>query len=338
MRRIFSGVGSTDHSCKGTAQDEPLKNKLPTSFSAFRKQSNLLWALSRTPHGIIDMATPCMAALLWLGAFPPPMVTLVGLVTVFAGYTAVYALNDVIGYRSDRAKLQAGGFTGDAHARDIDALMVRHPLAQGLLSLPAGIAWAAAWGAVAALGAYWLNPVCLMIFGAGCLLEALYCLLWRVSPWRTIVSGAVKSAGAIAAVFAVDPGPAPFFLLFLFLTIFFWEVGGQNAPNDWTDIEEDRRFGARTIPVAVGLERTRDIILGALLLAVLANLVLFLLSRTAFGPGFYLITFATGAYLLLWPALILYDAGRKTDAMRLFNRASYFPLALFAIVLVRLLT
>lgn len=279
-----------------------------------------------------------MAALLWLGGFPPPMVTLVGLVTVFAGYTAVYALNDVIGYRSDRAKLRAGGFGGPAHASDIDALLVRHPLAQGLLSLPAGIAWAAGWGTVAALGAYWLNPVCLLIFAAGCVLEALYCLLWRVSPLRTVVSGAVKSAGAIAAVFAVDAAPSPWFLLFLFLTIFFWEAGGQNAPNDWTDIEEDRRFGARTIPVALGLEHTRDIILGALLLAVLASLMLMLSSQTRFGPGYYLITFATGGYLLLWPARILYDSGRKTDAMRLFNRASYFPLALFAIVLVRLLT
>jgi 4-hydroxybenzoate polyprenyltransferase len=102
---------------------------------------------------------------------------------------------------------QAGGFEGAAHASDIDALLVRHPMAQGLISLPAGLAWAIGWGIVAALGAYWLNPVCLLIFGAGCLLEAIYCLLWRVSPYRALVSGAVKSAGAIAAVFAVDPAP-----------------------------------------------------------------------------------------------------------------------------------
>jgi len=278
-----------------------------------------------------------MAALLWLGAFPGVGIIAIGLVTVFAGYTAVYALNDVIGYRSDRAKLQAGGFAGAVHASDIDALLVRHPMAQGLISLPAGLAWASGWGLVAAIGAYWLNPVCLLIFGAGCLLEALYCLLWRVSPYRTLVSGAVKSAGAIAAVFAVDPAPSTFFLIALFLVVFFWEIGGQNAPNDWTDIEEDQRFGARTIPVTVGLKRTRDIILGTLLLAVIASLVAFLLSQTAFGPGYYLLTLATGIYLLMWPAWTLYDSERKTDAMRLFNRASYFPLALFAIVVTRLL-
>jgi 4-hydroxybenzoate polyprenyltransferase len=207
------------------------------TLARYREKLKHFWALSRTPHGIIDMTTPCMAALLWLGEFPALGTIIVGLVTVFAGYTAVYALNDVIGYRSDRAKLEAGGFEGAAHASDIDALLVRHPMAQGLISLPAGLAWAIGWGLVAALGAYWLNPVCLLIFGAGCLLEAIYCLLWRVSPYRALVSGAVKSAGAIAAVFAVDPAPSAVFLLFLFLVIFFWEIGGQNAPNDWTDIE-----------------------------------------------------------------------------------------------------
>lgn len=309
----------------------------PITLARSHEKLKLFWALSRTPHGIIDMTTPCLAALLWLGAFPSVEIITVGLVTVFAGYTAVYALNDVIGYRSDRAKLQAGGFEGAAHASDIDALLVRHPMAQGLISVPAGLVWAMGWGIVAASGAYWLNPVCLLIFGAGCLLETVYCLLWRVSPYRALVSGAVKAAGAIAAVFAVDPAPSPVFIFFLFLVIFFWEIGGQNAPNDWTDIEEDQRFGARTIPVTVGLKRTRDIILGSLLLAVLSSLVLFLLSQTGFGPAFYLLTLATGVYLLIWPAWTLYDSERKVDAMRLFNRASYFPLALFAIVLTRLL-
>jgi 4-hydroxybenzoate polyprenyltransferase len=297
----------------------------------------LFWALSRTPHGLIDMTTPGLAALLWLGAFPSFVTIVVGLVTVFAGYTAVYALNDIVGYRSDRAKLEAGGFKGDVHAGDLDALLVRHPMAQGILSLHEGVAWAAAWGFIAAAGAYWLNPFCLVIFAAGCLLETLYCILWRVSPYRVFVSGAVKSSGAIAAVYAVDPRPAPLFLLFLFLVIFLWEIGGQNAPNDWTDIEEDRQFGARTIPVIFGLDKTRDIVLGTLFLAVTANLVLFSLSPAPFGPLALTATVVAGIYLLLRPAWQLHGSARKADAMRLFNRASYYPLVLFAIVTLRLL-
>ena len=64
----------------------------------------LFWALSRTPHGLLDMCTPCFAALLWLGALPPVDVVLIGLVTTFAGYTAVYAWNDVVDFRVDREK------------------------------------------------------------------------------------------------------------------------------------------------------------------------------------------------------------------------------------------
>ena len=64
----------------------------------------LFLALSRTPHGLLDMTTPLYGALLWLGAFPSLTISLLGLITVFAGYTAVYALNDVIDYRVDKRK------------------------------------------------------------------------------------------------------------------------------------------------------------------------------------------------------------------------------------------
>ena len=40
----------------------------------------LFWALSRTPHGILDMATPALGALLWLGRFPSFEVILIGLI------------------------------------------------------------------------------------------------------------------------------------------------------------------------------------------------------------------------------------------------------------------
>lgn len=62
----------------------------------------LFLALSRTPHGVLDMATPALGALLWLGTFPPAGVIALRLLTAFAGYTAVYALNDVVDYRVDK--------------------------------------------------------------------------------------------------------------------------------------------------------------------------------------------------------------------------------------------
>jgi 4-hydroxybenzoate polyprenyltransferase len=202
----------------------------------------LFFALSRTPHGLLDMATPAVAALLWHGSFPGLRIILVGLITVFAGYTAVYALNDLVDHRVDRKKLKRGGFRNTESY--LDAVLIRHPLAQGLLTFKQAVLWTACWALLTLLGAYLLNPVCAIIFLAACLLETIYCLMWRTSHLRTLIMGAVKTSGAMAAVFAVDPRPSLPFLVLLFLWLFFWEIGGQNIPADWTDIEEDRSLKA----------------------------------------------------------------------------------------------
>jgi 4-hydroxybenzoate polyprenyltransferase len=59
----------------------------------------LFLALSRTTHGVLDLAAPALSALLWLGQFPSPWIVAIGLLTAFSGYTAVYALNDLVDYR-----------------------------------------------------------------------------------------------------------------------------------------------------------------------------------------------------------------------------------------------
>ena len=116
---------------------------------------------------------------------------------------------------------------------------MRHPLAQGLLSLREGLVWTGVWALLALAGAYLLNPACALIFIVSIVLETLYCLMLQVSHLRTVVSGMVKTMGAVAAVFAVDPHPSVSFLILLFLWLFFWEIGGQNIPNDLTDVDED---------------------------------------------------------------------------------------------------
>ncbi|MFO7715576.1 UbiA family prenyltransferase [Desulfosarcina sp.] len=295
----------------------------------------LLLALSRTPHGVIDIATPALAALLCLGRFPSLAVTLLGLVTVFAGYTAVYALNDLVDYRTDSHKVRAGGY-GDGEDY-LDGVLVRHPLAKGVLTLPEGILWTGGWALVAMVGAWMLNPVCFYIFLAGGLLEAIYCLLWRVTPLRALINGIVKSLGAAAAVYAVNPQPSIVYIVVLFGWIFFWEIGGQNIPNDWTDIEEDRRFKAKTIPVRLGLARAGMLALVCLLAAFFLTFVLVWISPLTFGFVHLLALAGLGVWLLLLPALRLVDAGGRQEAMQLFNKASFFPLSVFVVVLVRLL-
>ncbi|MFZ2448534.1 MAG: UbiA family prenyltransferase [Syntrophobacteraceae bacterium] len=291
----------------------------------------LFMALSRTPHGLLDMATPALAALLWLGTVPPLGVIALGALTAFAGYTAVYALNDVVDYRSDREKLRECGLR--CSEGDLDSVYARHPLAQGLLSLKDGIVWTAAWGAVALAGAYILNPVCALIFILGCVAEAIYCLMLRLSWLRVLVSGGVKSAGGIAAIFAVVPDPPALFLTAFFLWLFFWEIGGQNVPNDWTDMDEDRRLQAETLPVKFGEEGSAKIVMASLAISVMMSVALFWLTPARLSPIYFAGAIPAGIILLLVPARRLHIEKTPAQAAALFNRASYYPVTMFAVIL-----
>ena len=307
-----------------------------TTPKPFRGLSRLklFWALSRTPHGLLDMCTPAFGALLWLGYFPSLYVIVIGLITTFAGYTAVYALNDVVDYKVDKEKAAEGGFSDSGN--DLDSVWVRHPMAQGMLSFKAGLAWATGWGLLALIGAYLLNPVCVFIFLGGCVLETVYCRLWRISALRTFVSGAVKTSGALAAVFAVDPNPSVMYLSSLFLLLFFWEIGGQNIPNDGADIDDDRRMNAKTIPVRWGLQRANAMIMIATILSLTMNAVIFYFSKERFEFAYIVSSLVAGFYFFLFPALKLNQTKDRIHAMQLFNKASYYPLALLVVIVLKL--
>ena len=75
-------------------------------------QARLFLALSRTPHGIIDLATPVLAAMVCLGGFPHASLLWLGILTAFAGYTSVYALNDLVDYRTDRKRFERNLLSG----------------------------------------------------------------------------------------------------------------------------------------------------------------------------------------------------------------------------------
>ena len=293
-------------------------------------QAKLFLALSRTPHGLLDLATPVLAAFLALGAVPSFRVVILGFIAALAGYTAVYALNDLIDYHTDRERMALSDSKED---RDyLDAVFVRHPVALGLLSFKQGVVWMATWAALGFFAAYLLNPVCALILILGCVLEVIYCRMLTVSHLRALVSGIVKTLGGVAAVFAVNPDPPMLFLITLFLWIFFWEIGGQNIPADWHDLEKDQRFGAKTIPVRYGTTRAGAITF--LCLALSTGLSVFLLraSSVQVSFSFLLLSLVAGIYLLLVPAYRLYRTGAHADTSALFNRASYYPLAVLAII------
>ncbi len=287
------------------------------------------FALSRTSHGVLDIAAPAFCALLWLGDFPRIPTIVVSLLTAFAAYTAIYALNDLVGMRHDREKFAGPGINP---GYSVEASAERYPLAQNILSVRSGLLWTAAWFAVALLGSYSLNPVIVFILLAAAALEVAYCLLFRVTYLRTLLSGLVKTSGPIAAVFALNPRPAPEFLLLMFAWLFFWEIGGQNIPADWNDTVEDRRVEAKTIPICFGLERAGGIVLLALVLSVIASGFLPLISPARLGLGYVLASLLLGYFLLLRPGFQLYRSTEGRLAARLFDRASYYPLAHFALI------
>lgn len=291
-------------------------------------QARLFFALSRTPHVLIDIAAPVLAALLWYGGFPPAPVLWLGIFTAFAGYTSVYALNDIIDYPADRERYARGLYSGCSD--DLDSICMRHPIASGQLSPVRALIWTVVWALAALAGAFLLNPFCIVIFVAACLLETVYCLAWQTSCLKVFVSGAVKTAGPLAAVYAVDRAPSPWFLAVLFAWLFFWELGGQNIPNDWADIDEDRELEASTLPVRFGPALTANAVLVSLVLTVCLGASAVISSRVPNLPAAVAVSVGVGAWFLLIPALRLYVARDREAALRLFNRACYYPAAMLA--------
>lgn len=282
------------------------------------------FALSRTTHGILDLATPGFVALLWLGAFPKWQIILLSLFTAFAAYTAIYALNDLVGIAVDKEK-----FVGRINVGySVEASRLRYPLAQNALSYQGGLLWFGVWFVLALGGSFLLNPTIVVILAAAAVLEVIYCLLLKVTYLRTLVSGLVKSSGPIAAVFVVDPKPSLSFLALILAWTFFWEVGGQNVPADWNDTVEDKRVHAKTIPLQLGTHTAGIIVLLSLGLTVIISLFLPQISPFNLGWIYLLASAAVGLFLLLKPGYELFRRQKEERmAGKLFDSASYYPLA-----------
>jgi 4-hydroxybenzoate polyprenyltransferase len=287
-------------------------------------------ALSRTLHAALDIAAPAFCALVWLGRFPTIHITLLALLTAFAAYTSVYALNDLVGLRDDKEKFAASdvnpGYSMDASAS-------RHPVAQGALGVRDAVIWCATWFALAVAGSYLLNQIIVLVLLAAVGIEVFYCRLLKVTYLRTALSGLVKTSGPVAAVLVVDPTPHLGRLLLLVAWLFFWEIGGQNIPSDWNDTAEDRRVEAKTIPLQFGRETAGRVILLALTASVGLSTILTSVSGAQLGPLYVFASLLVGTWLLLRPALRLY--GRQAEgrlAARLFESASYYPLAMLGLI------
>lgn len=285
-------------------------------------------ALSRSAHGVLDIAMPGFAALLWLGHFPSWPVLALSLGAAIAGYTAIYALNDIMGVHDDREKVAGGLIPGYA----VEASELRYPIAQKLIGMTGAVAWFSLWMAVAVACIWLLNPRILVILLAAAVLEIVYVKLFKVTWWRTMISGLVKSAGPIAAVYAVIEQPYLPWLALMLVWLMLWEVGGQNIPADWNDIAEDRRVGGRTIPLVFGLTATARAVLVLLTGVVALSLLLPVMSPLQLGWPYRIAVLAAGILALLAPALRLVRTLDGREAARLFDHSSLYPLAMLVII------
>ncbi len=300
---------------------------MSVQLTAKSQQLRLYLALSRTPHLLIDLATPIAVALLCLGAFPPLSTIILGVITVFAGYACIYALNDVTDYKLDQKRM--GDLPREQACFDLDCIFVRHPLAQGLITMVSGMVWTAMWGLIALVGAALLNPVCAVIFIIGAILEILYCKLYSVSQWKILIAATVKNLGGLAAVYAVNPDPPLEFIIMVFIWIGLWEVGGQNIPNDLVDEHEDGRLGGKTIPVVYGSSISAVIIMVTLIASFILGLGLVFFTPLPWKGIYLLGAILSGLFFLLLPLKKFLAEKDTSKAINLFNQASLYPLGIF---------
>jgi len=285
--------------------------------------------LSRMTHSVLDIAHPALGAVLVFGGVPSPFTIIVGLLAAFSGYTAVFALNDLLDCKVDCEKL--GGYAGKRECFDIDSVGVRHPIAQGTIAYRSALAWVIVWGALALGFAWLLNPICSVLMAVAAGLETAYCRLLRVTHWKTFLSGLMVAVGGMAGIFAVTTTP-PLGMVALFaLWAFTWEMGCRNIPNDWSDIDEDKALRIHTMPVRFGRLATSRISFIFACVTIAASLAFPFAIPVRFGLIFQAGALAAGIILLVIPGVRWLRDQQTKSAMLFFNRACFYPLAVFVV-------
>ncbi|MBI4321910.1 MAG: UbiA prenyltransferase family protein [Chloroflexi bacterium] len=293
------------------------------------RRLKLFLALSRTLQATLSIAQPGLGAVLAVGAIPPADKTVVGVIAAWAGLHAVFAMNDLLDVEFDRRRFQR---VRTYQGFDIDAAIVRHPLALGYISPTSAVLWIAFLTTIALVAAFWLSPISAALFVSSVILEWGYCKLAKVSPWKFLPTGLMIGFGSLAGWFAVS-NEVNLTLVVFFLWMAAWEIGGRNIVNDWSDIEEDIYLGIKTVPATFGVGSAGKLAFVGIVLTFLLSLAL---AFTANLSWLYLVgAMVAGVYMLLVPGLrLLREPDRIELAPILFNRASLYPAAMLAIVVV----
>ncbi len=295
----------------------------PAAIRARPGTAAAIFDLSRGRQALLSIAQPALGAMLAIGGLPALWQIGVGLVAAAAGFLAVFSLNDVLDRGVDRRSLRAG--KGEVEGYDIDTAFERHPLARGDVGLRLALAWVGSLASLAAVGAWILDPRCLLLFAGAVALEIAYCALRSTTWLKTVVSGVMVGLGGLAGWAAVAPlgrGALPFFV---FLAL--WEIGGRNIPNDLADLDSDSRVGITSIATVFGppAAARATAAVGA---AAFASVLLLGLPAGATALALVL-----GVWSMVLPAVRLVRRPTPAEAGAYFNRASLYPALVLAAAL-----
>jgi 4-hydroxybenzoate polyprenyltransferase len=279
-----------------------------------------LLGFSRVLQATLSVAQPFIAGLVALHGFPSLDRTVIALSAGWAGFLAVFALNDLLDVDLDKARF--------SHLRtydgfDVDSALSRHPLARRQVPFRLGVAWIGGLAAYALVGGFVLSPLAPVLFIIAGALEVLYCKLARRTALKFVVSGLMVGVGALAGWVALTPEVRLWEMSVLFLWMGAWEIGGRNIVNDFADVEEDGRLGVKTVPLVYGAPIAARLTFLFVLITAVLPLSLVVLSELngIFAAG----VVAAGLYLLLVPGVRLLAFPTPKVAMALFNRASFYP-------------
>ena len=132
--------------------------------------SSSFWPCPAPPTACWTWRRPALAALLWLGRFPPLGVTAPGAADRLCRLHRGLCLERPGGLPGGPGEAPPGG---GGQGRPLPGRGLRAPPPGRRPGEPAAraLVWTGTWALVALLGAYTLNPVCALIFLLGCVLE-----------------------------------------------------------------------------------------------------------------------------------------------------------------------
>lgn len=289
-----------------------------------------LLGFSRVMIASFALAQAGLGAVIALKGIPSLRILILGAVACLAGSYALTALNDTLDVNIDRARFKK---LRDFEAFDVGSLLIRHPLAQGIISYRLALSWIISLSLVSIVFTYLIKPWLIVLFLLVAILVTLYSYLNTISYWKLLVVAALVVLGSAAGWLAVAPAQSPAFPLFV-LWIFCWEIGGRNIPNDFADVDEDKELGLKTIPVVHGKELASKVSFIFLLFAWAIGLAVVIAAAL---PLFFTVSsMIAGLLFLLLPGYQLLKNPEPLVAIKLFNYACLYPLTLLVLLLVSL--